>query len=205
MFVLKRVSLVVAAATWLLSAGIAQAQDSRSQVSASFTGNFSKQSEGNDVIQDPTESAGFVASYRFTFHPKMAVELSYGFTRNVQNYALSGAVLVPTQTNINEATAAYVLALRPATRLKPFVLAGGGALIFSPTSTFNNTASGANMQTRPTFLYGGGADYKLFGGVALRLQYRGLLYKAPNFGVTNFTTDSWGHMAEPSAGVAFNF
>ena len=200
---LKKVSHFVVAATLLACA--AQAQDSRSEVSASITGNFSKQTEGNGIILDPDQSAGFVGSYRYNFHPGMAVEISYGFTRNNQNYTIPGPVVAPIQADIHEASAAYVLAIHPYARLKPFVLAGGGALIFSPTSTFENTSFAAGLQTKPAFLYGGGADYKLFGAIALRLQYRGLLYKAPDFGVSDFTTGSWGHMAEPSAGIVFNF
>ena len=55
----------------------------------------------------------------------------------------------------------------------------------------------ASQQTKPAFLYGGGFDYRIFSSVpfirrssvtnhlALRLQYRGLLYKAPDFKVQN--------------------
>jgi opacity protein-like surface antigen len=205
MFMLKRISQVVAAAMLLPLLCAAQQQESRSQISLGVTGNFSRQSEGNEVIQDPTQSAGFVASYRHIFTPKVTLELTYAFTRNTQNFTLTGPVFAPIQTDIHETTAAYVFAPQRTGRLKPFLLGGGGALIFSPTSTFNNTAFGANTQTRPTAVFGGGAEYKLFGQVALRLQYRGLFYKAPDFGVSTFTTGSWGLMSEPSAGLAFNF
>jgi outer membrane immunogenic protein len=200
---LKRVSHFVVAATLFTS--LAQAQDNRSQVGASFTGDFSKQSEGNSVVLDPDQSAGFELSYRFNLRPKATLELSYGFTRNNQNYTIPGPVVAPIQTNIHAVSAAYVLGVHPYAKLKPFILAGGSALIFSPTNTFENSSFGANVQTRPAVVYGGGADYTVYHNIAVRLQYRGFLYKAPDFGVSDFTTGSLGHMAEPSAGVVFNF
>ena len=41
--------------------------------------------------------------------------------------------------------------------------------------------------------------------LALRLQYRGLLYKAPDFKVQNLFTGDQGHLAEPSAGIVIKF
>jgi hypothetical protein len=41
--------------------------------------------------------------------------------------------------------------------------------------------------------------------VALRLQYRGLIYKAPDFNVQNLFTGAKGHMAEPSVGIVVKF
>jgi hypothetical protein len=115
----------------------------------------------------------------------------------------------------------------PTSKFQPFVLAGGGALIFSPSSTwvfFPNLPDnmpdrvevnlGASKQTQLAFLYGVGVDYKLprFSRLSLRMQYRGFLYKAPDFNVNqnsgsqvNFFTGARGHMAEPSIGFVFRF
>jgi hypothetical protein len=42
--------------------------------------------------------------------------------------------------------------------------------------------------------------------MALRLQYRGLVYRSPDFGVPGrFFTGTRGHMAEPSIGIAVKF
>jgi hypothetical protein len=48
-------------------------------------------------------------------------------------------------------------------------------------------------------------DYRLLGGLGLRLQYRGLVYKAPDFGISALSTDSWTHTAEPSVGLVLRF
>ena len=74
----------------------------------------------------------------------------------------------------------------------------------------------ASRQTKPAFLYGGEsigesspacpsfADH-VSSHLALRLQYRGLLYKAPDFKVQNLFTGDRGHMAEPTIGVVVRF
>lgn len=199
-----KVGPVVAA--FVLLASLSLAQNSRSEVSASVTGNFSKESDGQDVTQMPTQSGGFLANYRFFLGSKSAVDLNYGYTRNDQNYIFSNPFgTASIQSNVHEATAAYVFAPLRSSRLSPFVLAGGGALIFNPTHTFNNSFIGAATQAQGAFLYGAGADYTLFGGVALRAQYRGLFYKAPDFSVPGFSTGTWGHMAEPTVGLVFRF
>jgi len=64
---------------------------------------------------------------------------------------------------------------------------------------------GATGQRALAFLYGGGADYRLRKAFALRVQYRGLIYKAPDFDVPSLYTGVNGHMAEPSAGIVFKF
>src|SRR5712692_6566964 len=132
----RKVGPVIVA--FFLFASISLAQTSRSEVSASVTGSFSKESDGQDVTQIPTQSAGFLANYRFFLGSRSAVDLNYGFTRNDQNYTFSNPFgTAGIQSNVHEATAAYVFAPRKSSRLSPFVMAGGGALIFSPTNTFN--------------------------------------------------------------------
>ena len=67
-------------------------------------------------------------------------------------------------------------------RLSPYVLAEGGALVFSPTS--NKLVAGADSQARGAFIYGGGADFLLSKHFSIRAEYRGFVYKAPDFGLS---------------------
>src|SRR6266853_1849486 len=73
----------------------------------------------------------------------------------------------------------------------------------------NNGGSvlGAQRQTVGAFVYGGGADFPvpMVSHVALRLEYRGLVYNAPNFGLSNLDTGTVTHTAQPSAGLVFRF
>jgi opacity protein-like surface antigen len=65
--------------------------------------------------------------------------------------------------------------------------------------------SGAQLQARPAFVYGGGLDYRLVRHVALRLEYRGFVYDRPDFGIAGLSSNITTHTAEPSAGLVFHF
>jgi hypothetical protein len=39
----------------------------------------------------------------------------------------------------------------------------------------------------------------------LRAEYRGLVYKTPDFGLAALHTDATTHTAQPSAGIVFRF
>ena len=55
------------------------------------------------------------------------------------------------------------------------------------------------------FSYGGGVDYPVVKHVSLRAEYRGLVYIAPDFGISGLNTDKITHTAQPSAGLVFRF
>jgi outer membrane immunogenic protein len=200
---MKRATVTLAIVMVTLFVGMSVAQDSKSDLAVSATGILSKSSSGNATLLDPTKSAGFLGSYRYSFTPHSAVELNYGYTRNSQLFTNS-TTTSRVENNMHEWTAAYVYKFG-SERLQPFVLAGTGALIFSPRNSAANQVAGASTQAKPVFLYGGGLDFKLMKNVALRGQYRGLVYGAPDFGLTTLTTSSKGHIAEPTLGIVFRF
>ena len=55
------------------------------------------------------------------------------------------------------------------------------------------------------FVYGAGADYAFARHITLRAEYRGYVYKAPDFNLASLNTGSWTNIAQPSAGIAFHF
>jgi len=192
----------------LLFISAAIAQEHPSDLAVSGFGSFPKSTSGNSIEQDPTNSAGFLLSYRYGWRPHSAFELNYAFTRNTQYYTVVGTITGPIasqQTNVHELTAAYVLQGSGERKLQPFLLGGGGALIFAPVSNSNNFGFGSTTETSGTFLYGFGLNYRMAHGLGVRLQYRGLIYKAPDFGVSEIATGGWSHTAEPSIGVTFRF
>jgi opacity protein-like surface antigen len=202
----RKLSMVVLSFMFLLS--LAYAQEGRSDVAVSGIGVFPKSSTGNEVQQDPSNSGGFLLSYRHAFRKHSSAELNYSFTRNTQYYTIMGSTSGPftaQQANVHEITGAYVLDVDRSRKLDPFVLAGAGALIFNPVENSTNAAFGSTTQTTAAFLYGFGLNYRLVHGVGLRLQYRGLIYKAPDFGISDISTGSWTHSAEPSLGLTFRF
>ena len=205
---LKRSMITKAAVTvgtFLLFLSVsAVAQDGRSEVSVQGTGFFTKDSNSNGIQNQATNSGGFLVGYRYAIHRWLAAEANYGFSRNTQTYT-TGLASVGVQSNVHEITGAAVATAPYFGRLRPFVLAGGGVLVFDPTNNPGASLVGASTQTRGTFLYGAGADYFLTNHLGLRAEYRGLVYKAPDFNVAGINPDSWTHVAQPSAGIVFRF
>jgi opacity protein-like surface antigen len=89
--------------------------------------------------------------------------------------------------------------------LNPYVLGGGGSLIFHPTGNAGGFVSGAGTQAKGAFLYGGGVNYALTSHWSVRAEYRGYVYKDADFGIRTLNSDSWTHTAQPSAGIVFRF
>jgi opacity protein-like surface antigen len=90
-------------------------------------------------------------------------------------------------------------------RFSPYVLGGGGSLVFHPTGNAGGFVAGASTQAVGAFLYGGGVNYTLTRHFSLRAEYRGYVYKDADFGIRSLNTDRWTHTAQPSAGIAFRF
>jgi opacity protein-like surface antigen len=73
---------------------------------------------------------------------------------------------------------------------------------FAGTSSHRRRAT---LETKATFVYGAGAEYAFTRHFSLRAEYRGLVYKAPNFNLASLNTGSWTQIAQLSAGIAFRF
>jgi len=189
----------------LLLVSMAAAQDSRMDVTVSGVGVFTNDSSGNGLTQSQSGSGGLLASFRYGIGHRSAIELNYGFTRNSQTYTNGFFPIAEQQENVHEFTADYVYRLHRIHRMDPFVFAGGGSLVFSPITDSPASIPFADRQAKGTFLYGAGVNYALLGPLGLRLQYRGLVYKTPDFGNGLFSTDSWTHTAEPSLGITLRF
>jgi hypothetical protein len=211
----------IAMVAFLVLASTAWAQDHTYEISLGGSAVFSKQSSGNGTVLTPTSSGAILVTGRYRFTEQSSVEINYSHTSNSQIY-FSAPLTYRIQGTIAEYSGAYVFSFHQSARLEPFVFAGAAALVFYPGYS-SNTINGvqtylpASRQTQPAFLYGGGVDYRIFSRLplirrssltnylALRLQYRGLVYKAPAFKVQNLFTGARGHMAEPSVGIVVKF
>ena len=94
--------------------------------------------------------------------------------------------------------------------MRPYALAGVGGLFFRPTNSLNNSLVGVanntgNNQTKAAFVYGGGVDFDLTHYVAFRAEYRGLVYKIPDFQIPGLASDAFTHTAQPSVGLVWRF
>jgi opacity protein-like surface antigen len=218
-----RSAWVVVAALFLVTS-LALSQDAgRFDASINGAGVFTKESEGHGIKQSATAGSIYFGTFRFRFKPNHSVLFNYGRAKNSQVYQAGFDFHVLTTTT--EYSGAYVYNLFERGKFQPFVLVGGGVLAFNPTSTWvffpdfpSNVPNrvqinlSATKQTEFALLYGAGVDYRLGQRLALRLQYRGFLYDAPDFKVNatsgsavSFFTGSRGHMAEPSIGLVFRF
>lgn len=191
----------------LLLASSARAQDGfmRHEVGVQGTGFFTKDSQQNGTLQHSTDTGGFLVNYRFHINGWLAAEAGYGYNRNTQqNFTPSGNFGI--QSNVHQATGALVVNVPVyVARMRPYVLAGAGALVFDPTGNAGVFVSGAQRQARPAFVYGGGVDYRLVRHVALRLEYRGFVYDRPDFGIAALSSNVTTHTAQPSAGLVVHF
>lgn len=192
----------------------AMAQDEeagRHEVIVQGTGFFTKDSQGNGISQHSTDTGGILTSYRFHFNRWLAADATYGYARNtLQNFTSAGPFNV--QSNIHQATGALVVTFPYRIgRVKPYALAGAGALVFDPTGNAGGFVPGAERQAKAAFVYGGGADISIVRrrshtpAVSFLLEYRGLVYKRPDFGISALNSDATAHTAQPSAGLAFRF
>lgn len=199
--------VVIMAAGIVLSVSLAaSAQENRSEISLQGTGLFTNSTTGNGTAYSATASGGFLGTYRYHLNHWISVEGAYGYSVDTQKYALSsGAFRI--QSGIHDFTGSLVLNLpsHRHSRIDPYLLLGGGALRFAPTSNQFNTLSSAQGQTKGAFVYGAGVNYAIYKGLSLRAEYRGLVYGTPDFGFGALATNSMTHTAVPSVGLSLRF
>jgi len=190
--------------------GSAFAQDFRSEVNFQGVANITRNSDNLDIPSEATKSGGFLAGYRYHLSPMFAIQGDYGYTRNTQKFFDPVFGETDIQANMQQLTGEAVITAPSQSKVRPYGLAGIGALSFRPTNSLSNnfigigTGSG-NNQTRAAFVYGGGVDFDLTPYVALRAEYRGLLYKIPDFQIPGLAADAFTHTAQPSVGLVWRF
>jgi Outer membrane protein beta-barrel domain len=192
----------------LASAKCMQAQE-RVDFSVSGGGIFGKDvSQTTAAVKQSAHYSGFFfGSVRYHFNHLHTVELNIGHADTSQIFTLPPDTY-RINTSVVEFSGAYVLTPLHDRRVQPFLFAGAGALRWSPGNQYIDQVQsdfGASQQTSLVFLYGGGADYRLWRRLGLRAQYRGLAYRAPNFGVSTFFVGGRDHMAELAGGFVLKF
>src|SRR5262245_30153546 len=130
-----------------------------SQISVQGTALVTKSSKDQIPSNDASKSGGLLVGYSYQFSRWFGAEANYGYSRNTQNFiALGGPSSV--QADFHEFTGALVAHIPINVRsVRPYVLGGGGALVFNPTDKF--IVTGADRQTRGAFVYGGGANFDI--------------------------------------------
>ena len=184
------------------------AQELRNEVTVQGSGFFQKQTSNDGITNQSSNSGGVMVGYRFNLKDWLAAEGDYDYFRSHENL-LSSSSMSAIPTNVHAATGVAIVKvpsfkvpatkLSSAKRVSPFVLAGGGAMFFDPRN------GSASEQTRGAFVYGGGVDVPMSKHFFLRAQYRGFVYKIPDFEMASYKADKYTHAAVPSAGLVFTF
>jgi len=197
-------TLVGTIAGLLLASTAAMAQvEQPSQITVQGTALIAKDSTGNSLTRQETKSGGFLVGYSYQFNEWAGVEGNYGYSRNFQNYFGSfGQSSI--QSDIHELTGSFVFHIpTKVSHVRPYVLAGAGALIFDPTD--RSVGNGIERQTKAAFVYGGGLNFDVTRNFGVRTEYRGLVYNVPDFTQTSLHLDKLTHLAQPSVGFFFRF
>jgi len=178
---------------------VAEDQESKHQVSIQGSAFIGKDTTGNGIRNTMTNTGGLVVTYRYNLNHLFAFEGDFDYFRNSLKYSTTSGVSA-VNNNVFGSTGALVIKLPGSKVVKPYTLVGAGALSFSPRdhSPYDN-------QTRATFVYGGGMDVPLAKHVAFRTQYRGFVYKVPDYGHDSFKVNGFTHSAVPSVGFVYNF
>ena len=218
---MKKISLLFLLLPMLATASFAQ--ESRQDASVSGTVVFPPYVAGQGVFQSgclaPTIATtsvnaastgggtcygpGVLASYRYMVTPRSALEVNYQWSQYYTNFIYSN-LNYNIHTRMQEISAAYVFNFT-FRNWNPFLEAGPGGFIFSAlddrgTQTFNpkrTTAIGA--------LYGGGIAYELSPSFDIRAEYRGIIVKAPDFGIAAASTNRYYNVNAPAIGIAYHF
>jgi opacity protein-like surface antigen len=196
-------SIVAIVAVVIVPASAFAQIEQPSQITIQGIGLFTRSTTNDNISHDATKSGGILAGYSYQFKPRLAFEANYGYSRNTQNYS-SLSAQTSVETHVHEVTAGLLLRLPSNVRhVRPYVIGRSGALIFDPVE--ESSASESQRQTRMAFVYGGGADFTLASNFGIRAEYRGLIYKAPDFSVDSLNIDKFTHLAQPSVGFFYRF
>lgn len=162
---------------------------------------FTPDSSGNGIDLHSTHSAGFAGTFSHSYHWWLGYQAGYDYARYTNYY--TGQVF-GIQNNQHEISGSYfVHGPHTIAGIQPFALAGVSGLLFSPTL---NGGQNVPRQWRVGVNYGVGVDIPLLtSAFGIRVQYHGVLYKAPDFGQANLTTNAWRDTSLPMAGIYFHF
>lgn len=200
---MKKIALIAFLLAVCVAAG--RAQESRQDISISGTGLIEPFiASSTDVQVSANRAFGALVSYRFMLTPSSAIEANYGITyqNKIHYYVNPNNYQVLTRTQ--EISGAYVRSFN-FRKFNPFLEAGPAGLIFLPIRNSGTSTLDAKQQTTVGGMYGGGIAYEISPSFDIRAEFRGLVTKVPTFGDTQFATNKWYNIYDPTIGVAYHF
>ena len=205
----------------------------QTDVAVSVFGAFNQSTARSLITQNPSNQAGVLIEARHIRNPLVGYEVTYAYNRANQAYTnnsivcsgvngCSGPTSAIVPANAHEFTADWVASFKVLT-LRPFVLAGGGALInvtangtlLSTSDTCSifgacvtetsSTPTPTQSEIKASFIYGAGVDWSVLPHLGLRFQYRGRVSKAPDLATAFSSTGNFTRTSEPVIGAFFRF
>jgi hypothetical protein len=153
---------------------------------------FNQDGTANSQALDP--AAGVLGTFRQSFAPWLGYTVNFGYARSTEvntgelPYNASPYFGIP--VDVYETSVAYHLQRHVTPRLAGWFDLGGGALTFLPVHRGPNAnlfVPRQNPELVPNVIFrqmglaAFGFDYRLTPHLAMRAEYRGLLYKYPDF------------------------
>lgn len=154
-------------------------------------------------------TAGVLGTFRQQFRPWAGYSLNMGYTRVDERYTFTspapvhGPFHVP--SDLYELSLSYVGQRHLSPRLDAFAQVGAGFVTVLPLHRTLSPGSGFTPEPvnfRPEGTTGVGLDLRLAHNFAFRAEYRGLLYKNPDFGSLQKST-TW--TSEPTLSLVYRF
>jgi len=187
-----------------------RAQESRQDISVSGSGIIEPFVTSSTAVKVAAKRGlGALFSYRFMLTPRGAVEANYGYSQNSIDYVAPSAHY-QINTRTQEFSAAYVYNFN-FHNFNPFLEGGGGALSWGAIRNLGTQTQDAKSQTTIVGLYGGGIAYEISPSFDIRAEFRGIVSKVPDFGLsgsgntTNLNTNRYYNIYNPVIGVAYHF
>jgi len=152
---------------------------------------------GGFITQSLHPSANIVTTFRQSFRPWLGYSVNVGYTRAAVHFTNdAGTEIVGTRgnfyvpNNVWELSLSHVAQMHLTHKLTGFTDEGAGFMAFQPAkrgSTYAIPYPGGCCATvgtnfRPLIVFGAGVDYHFDPQWSLRAEYRGLLYKYPDYG-----------------------
>lgn len=154
-----------------------------------------------DVKYEPTSAGDYVVSYRYRLTKHISAQGDYDLFINTQKYLVGGDLTsIGVYTHAATGSAVVTFGNPLSKRFESFITVGGGALIFEPRNESN-----LSSQTVGQFSIGGGDDFLLSRNLRIRAQIKGVIYKAPDFGLSSIHTDKYVQAVLPTIGIVYSF
>lgn len=193
-------SLVFFAATALVASAQVPKAVSNTDISVDGFYQMTSTATGNGISVPATHSAGGAAFLRHSYRWWLGYEAGYAYTRYTNNYSDQPFGI---QSNMHEFAGSWYAHGPRALGIQPFATAGVSGILFSPSL---NGGQNVPRQWRPGANFGVGANLPLLTShIGLRVQYRGVYYKTPDFGQADLNTGAFRLTSEPMAGLYLRF